>query len=303
MKSWRVGSISMGAALVFLGMFLLLSQVLHWNIANVLIAWWPLLLIILGIEILLSLYFSKHDKPIVKYDILSIFFIGIIGMCGIAFTIFSSTGILNKVTYAMAAETKTLDLPKYNKTMDNHIKRIVVETQNQPVTIESTKEKSISAFGTYTAETVENHSAIKTVDDYLMLEEKGDTVYLKLKDGPNQHDPFSNGTQVSATVLIPENVRLEVEGSFNPITLKVRNLSNNWYLNSLSDVTIQVMGKPDLLVDANQADQLSGDSWIEMKEKGHNGDIEKKSGKMTFGDGTHHIVITKSSAISVTHLP
>jgi len=303
MKSWRVGSISMGAALVFLGVFLLLTQVFHWNIATALVAWWPLLLIILGIEILISLYFSKQDKPIVKYDILSIFFIGIIGMFGIALTIFSSTGILNKVTYAMAAETKTLDLPKYNNTVDNHIKRVVLETSNQPVTIESTKETAISTFGTYKTEIIENHSTIKDVKDYLMVEEKGDTVYLKLKDGPNQHDPFSNATEFSTTILIPENVRLEVEGRYNPITLKVRELSNNWFINGVSDTNIQVIGKPNLLLEANQTEQLSGDGWIEKKEKGHNDDIVESSGKMTFGDGTHHIVITKSGSVSVTHLP
>lgn len=293
----------MGAALVLLGVFLLLTQVFHWNTATALVAWWPLLLIILGIEILVSLYFSKQEKPMVKYDILSIFFIGIIGMCGIALTIFSTTGILNKVTYAMTAETKTLDLPKYNKSINNQIKRVVLETQNQPITIESTKEKTISAFGTYTTEMVDNHASIKEVNEYLMAEETGDTVYLKLKDGPNQHEPFSNGTQVSATILVPENVRFEVEGSFNSITLKVRDLSNNWFLNNISDAAIQVVGHPNLLVQADQVDQLSGDGWIETNEKGHTGEGEPKNGKMTFGDGSHHIVITKSSAVSVTHLP
>ncbi len=303
MKSWRVGSISMGAALVFLGVFLLLTQVFHWNTATALMAWWPILLMILGIEILLSLYFSKQDKPIVKYDVLSIFFIGIIGMCGIALTIFSSTGILNKVTYAMAAETKILDLPKYNQTVDNNIKRVVLETTNQPVIIESTKETAISTFGTYKAEIVENNPTIKEVKDYIMVEEKGDTVYFQLKDGPNQHGFFSDETESSMTILIPENLRLEVKGKYNSITLKVRDLSNNWFINGVSDTDIQVLGKPNLMLEAHQTGQLSGDGWIEKKEKGNNNDIVESNGKLTFGEGTHHIVITQAEVVSVTHLP
>ncbi|MBS4175608.1 hypothetical protein [Bacillus sp. FJAT-49736] len=303
MKSWRVGSISMGAALLFLGVFLLLTQIFHWKMATALVAWWPILLIILGVEVLLSLYFSKQEKPIVKYDILSIFFIGIIGMCGIALTIFSSTGILDKVTYAVAAETKTLDLPKFSKDLDNRIKRVVLETQNQPVTIETTDERTLSAFGTYRTEIVQNRSDMKNVDDYLMVEQKGDTIYLKLKDGPNQLEPFTNRTELSETILIPSNIRLEVEGNYNLISLKVRSLSSNWFIRHASEINIQVMGNPDLMVKANQVQELAGDGWIERKNKGNNEEAEEKHGSLTFGAGTHHIEISQTSTVSFEHLP
>ncbi|WP_281397277.1 hypothetical protein [Heyndrickxia vini] len=34
MKSWRLGTFSMGASLVFLGIFLVLTPILHWNAAG-----------------------------------------------------------------------------------------------------------------------------------------------------------------------------------------------------------------------------------------------------------------------------
>jgi hypothetical protein len=303
MKSWRVGSFSMGAALIFLGVFLLLTQVFHWNTATILVAWWPLLLIILGIEVLLSLYFSKQDKPIVKYDIISILFIGIIGMCGIALTIFTTTGVLTKVTHAMAAETKTLNLPKYNKEIGDNVKRIVLETQNQPIIIETTSENSVATFGTYKAAVVKNHIIFKAVEDYLMVEQKGDTIYLKLKDGPDQHEPFLSEIQLAETILVPSNVRLEVQGEYNSIIVKPRALSNNWYINGASNVDIQVMDKPDLTINAIHADELIGDPWKTTKQTKNDENSVAKNGTMKIGAGSHHIIVTKTSSVSVTHLP
>lgn len=72
MRTWRVGSISMGTLLLFLGVLLLLSQLAGWDSSHVLAGWWPVLLIVLGAEILVYLFQSKEEKPLLKYDFLSI---------------------------------------------------------------------------------------------------------------------------------------------------------------------------------------------------------------------------------------
>ena len=163
MRTWRVGTISMGASLVFLGIFLLFTGLFDWNGAEVMMAWWPVLLIILGGEILLYLYFSKQEKANVKYDFLSILFVGVLGTLGIGLTLLSTTGIMDKITGVMAAETRTENLPEFNQTFDQNIKRIVIRTEDQPVTVEGSSEKGVAIFGTYRADMNQKENLINTM--------------------------------------------------------------------------------------------------------------------------------------------
>ncbi|MGG3555595.1 hypothetical protein ABES23_02700 [Peribacillus frigoritolerans] len=79
MRTWRVGTISMGISLVGLGFVLLVSQISDMNLTTILLSWWPLLFMILGTEILFYIYFSRKESSFVKYDILSILFVGLLG--------------------------------------------------------------------------------------------------------------------------------------------------------------------------------------------------------------------------------
>ncbi len=94
MRTWRVGTFSMGLSIIALGCFLLFSVIKGTEVLDSLTAWWPVLLIILGVEILLYLLFSKKEQSFIKYDIFSIFFIGVLGSVGIAFLLF----IINWIT-------------------------------------------------------------------------------------------------------------------------------------------------------------------------------------------------------------
>lgn len=96
MRTWRVGTFSMGLSIIALGCFLLFSVIKGTEVLNSLTAWWPVLLIILGVEILLYLLFSKKEQSFIKYDIFSIFFIGVLGSVGIAFYCLLSTGLLKE---------------------------------------------------------------------------------------------------------------------------------------------------------------------------------------------------------------
>ena len=87
MRTWRVGTFSMGLSIISLGCFLLFSVKRNSSIryTNCMV---PVLLIILGAEVLLYLLFSKKEQSFIKYDIFSIFFIGVLGSVGIAFTVY-----------------------------------------------------------------------------------------------------------------------------------------------------------------------------------------------------------------------
>src|SRR3954467_3640998 len=164
MRTWRVGTFSMGASLVFLGVFLFFSKFMGLDLVQVMTTWWPLLLVVLGIEILLYLFLSRQEKPVLKYDFLSIFFVGIIGTAGIAFAILSTTGIMGKVEEVMAREERSFELPDFSYQMDDRVKRVVVRTVDHQLTVGPTEEKTVSMFGTYRVETANKAKLLESPD-------------------------------------------------------------------------------------------------------------------------------------------
>jgi len=218
MRTWRVGTFSMGASLLFLGIFLLLSKFFSFDLLYVMTSWWPVILVVLGIEILVFLFLSRKEKPYLKYDFLSIFFVGVIGTAGIGFSILSSIGILEKVDEVLSRQEQTLDLPDLAQPVDSDVKRVVVNTNNYSLSVERTSGEEVSIFGTYRALLRENEKLISKTQDYVSVREKGDTLYIHVKGLPNDSlGPFDRYSTLSATLLVPKEVKLEIDGIDNSI--------------------------------------------------------------------------------------
>ncbi|MGE6259853.1 LiaF transmembrane domain-containing protein [Heyndrickxia sporothermodurans] len=295
MKSWRVGTFSMGISLIFLGVFLVLTQLFHWNAATVMVSWWPVLLIVLGIEILLSLYFSKQEKPMLKYDFLSIIFVGIIGAVGIGLTIVTTTGVLDKVTTSIKAVQKTVDLPSFEKAIGENIKRIVVESGRYPIRIEGTSEKNVSIFGTYQGDIASKQDKLKSYEDYLMVKEKGDTLYIKIKDLPDPHQPLMNQMNMNSTLLIPSNLKLEVTGDNNEITLKLRSLANHWSIDSANTVNVAFEDQANVSIHTEDVSEMTGIAHADQHKK--------KSSDYRFGSGKYQLDFIRTAFVNVTKNP
>jgi hypothetical protein len=299
MRIWRVGTFSMGFSLLFLGLVLLFSQVLQLKLYQVMISWWPIILVVLGIEILVFLVLSKQEKPFLKYDFLSIFFVGILGVVGIGFAILSTTGIMEKVSEVLEQKEQTLDLPAFSQMLDGSVKRIVLKTEHQPITIEGTPSKEVSMIGTYRATLLENEKIVEQAEDILNVKQVGDTLFIEVKELPRQRGPFDSYSSVSATLLIPSDRKLEVIGRDNNIYLKPRTLLNNWSIESASAVSLHVNQDDNLSVSAKGVQEVLGQEgeWKISEQEGTNengyndGYNRVKSATYQSGKGTHNIKI------------
>ncbi|MEH6905226.1 hypothetical protein [Neobacillus drentensis] len=302
MRTWRVGTFSMGASLVFLGLFLFFSKFLGLDLVQVMTAWWPLLLVVLGIEILVYLFLSRQEKPVLKYDFLSIFFVGVIGTAGIVFAILSTTGIMGKVEEVMAREERSFELPAFSYQIDDSIKRVVVRTVGHQMTIESTEDKEVSLFGTYRVQTAKKAKLLEGADDVISANQKGDTLYLNMKSLPNDIGLFNGYGETATTLLVPKHVKLEVNGSDNALTLKPRTLENDWNIESVSSIVVDVAEKSNLKVDAIGAQEVRGKEgdWKVAKEKADDGtDNSRKNAVYQSGEGKYHITIANAYEISL----
>lgn len=318
MRTWRVGTFSMGATLIMLGIFLLVSQWFGFDMIHVMVSWWPIILIVLGGEILLFLIKSKEDKPFLKYDFLSIIFVGLLGTVGIGFAVLQSTGLIDRAEELMSRENKVFDLPELNYSLDQSVSRIVVDTGNYPITVEGITSSEISMFGTYEVFSGKKEQLVAKPEDYVSVLKKGETVYVKIKGASVHYDSFGDRTSLAATLLVPQHVKLEVNGNYNEITVKPRMLMSNWLIDKASNVSVQLQEKSDLLLSATDVQQIKGnqEKWKFQDNQGRKKQIEKdgeetwseddgsdsriKSATYQLGKGTNELQLKNIDHVSLT---
>jgi hypothetical protein len=63
----------MGILLIATGLLLFTGEIQGFNGAVLIMRWWPVILIVLGLEILAYIVFSHEEQPKIKFDGLSIF--------------------------------------------------------------------------------------------------------------------------------------------------------------------------------------------------------------------------------------
>ena len=85
MNRWRIGSISMGLILVASGVLMLVSLITKVDVLDAILTFWPVVMICLGLEVLLYLFIKKGDDTKIRYDVLSILFIGVILFISVLF--------------------------------------------------------------------------------------------------------------------------------------------------------------------------------------------------------------------------
>lgn len=305
MRTWRVGTISMGISLVGLGLVLLVSQIADMNLTTILLSWWPLLFIILGAEILLYIYFSRKESSFVKYDILSILFVGLLGTTGIVLILLTSSGLMDQVRAAVNSEEKTVNLPGFNQKAGKGIQRVVLDSGPYPLTIESGNDGEVSVFGTYGERVMEDaDSLLKKAEDYLLVERNGDTLYISFKDLPIQNGLLDSGTMnLKATLIIPAELAVEIDGQSTDLVLKPRKLLNDWSVKDSGNLSVFLQDNSDIKIDAREAEELEGpeNGWkmTEVKQETNEEGIVKKNGIFNTGEGKHTLTVTDTFNVNV----
>jgi hypothetical protein len=297
-RKWRVGTVSMGASLILLGIVLFISQWKGMGAADIFTSWWPFLLVVLGVEILAYLYFSKRENTFIKYDFLSIIFIGVLGSVAIVLVLLSSTGILQEIRTVVGAETKVFHLPNFRQSVSSEIKRIVLKTGSQPVVIEGSKGNEIQIFGTYQSTSAND---IKKQEDYIAMNIVEDTMYITIKEMPWKEGLFHTMSEMTPTVIIPQTLSLEVHGNYNPVLLYPRQLAANWTVSEAGGVKIELDKNTNVLVTAMTQEILEEGNiaWQKESVKSEENPSQLFKGKVQLGNGTHQIYVFDSQRAAV----
>lgn len=73
MRQWKLGTLTLGALLIILGILMIIFRVTGFSVIDKILIWWPLVLIMLGLEILAYNFFSNSVPPKMKFDGFSVF--------------------------------------------------------------------------------------------------------------------------------------------------------------------------------------------------------------------------------------
>ncbi len=224
MRQWRVGTLSMGLSLIIMGVILFMTGANSREFTDLLLAWWPIVLIILGIEILFYFFLSKKENSTIKYDVFSIFFVGLIGSICIGFTLLTSIGLVEEIRDTLHTVEKTVDLPEVNQQIDSSITRIVVEKGYKEIAIEKTKDSEMLFFGTYrsTVSKDNDEGSIEMTEgkDIITTHVSGDTLYVSIKDLPRERGFDSYYPQMTATLVLPDRVEVSMLENGQPIAMQ-----------------------------------------------------------------------------------
>ncbi|MBH5319835.1 hypothetical protein I6N90_18710 [Paenibacillus sp. GSMTC-2017] len=206
-RTWRVGSLSMGITMILIGTAFAVSL---WQDTEIydLLAWVaPVIFILLGTELLLYLAMSGNRNNIVRYDWMSIFFVGLIGMASVVLALLMSTGLIEEMKQGLHATERTTFVESEKVTVPTEVNKIVVQSDGG-VTIERANTKDIQLIGQIRNWSVEPMSNVN--DSLIQTNIVGSTMYVLIRSIDHNESVFvSDGTQTRLILTLPQNIKIE----------------------------------------------------------------------------------------------
>jgi len=312
MRQWRVGTLTMGLLLVLTGVGLLLGQFNKLAVVDFSLKWWPLLFILLGIEVLLQNQFKKDENSKIRYDIFSIIIILLIVLTGLGLQTFSQLGLVELARTEISTHSfvvqGSMEIP-----LEAGIEKIVLATGHSQIDIHSSQGNSIIANSNLQVRAQSQLEAQDSAGQYQKISQQrvANTLYIELQ--PNH----TSGSVVNSdfSLIIPEHVSVEIDGADNSLNINLASIQNDWEINGSGDCTIQLPGNADLMVNAwiNNESALHGNlAWNESKlgndTKQSNNNPESNDEKQVqaqskLGNGSHKMNILGMHELTINSLP
>lgn len=219
MRSWRVGSFSMGIVLIGMGVMVLLSLFSQVNMLKYIMIVWPLSLICVGIEILLHLFLKKQSDVVIKYDALSIVFVSLLMVVSIVlYGILSYTGLFEDRAGFLQAHAIKLDTfsEKYSEKLTGADK-LSISARNVNLKVIPSDAADIEVDYFINSSTNNKEFAKEYCDKYFEFQKGSETKMISVMENMNFYR-YMDSPEVNIIVRLPKNKTLDLsdfKGSSN----------------------------------------------------------------------------------------
>ena len=297
MRRWRVGTLSLGVLMIVVGVVMLAAQFKQVAVLDMLLRWWPLILVLIGGEVLWHVYTSKEQEPKVKYDVFSIFIIIIMLFSGIGMYALTATGVVEGISWMVQSKTMPVEVPSQRVELDEGVEKVVISAPRERLEIRKTGSREVVIFGQATVKAADIDEAKALVEQYkAVTRREGDTLFVQFPSNtwPGEFKPGIR--QIRHTLLLPSDVDVEVSGSsFFTLDIDGETIEKNWVIKGSGNIKITVAGEADLDVDANVpgTGYLGGNvDWeVEEPEAGQADERIMFKGRLKRGEGGGKVVI------------
>jgi hypothetical protein len=302
----------MGLLLVATGAGLLLDRFYHPAAVDISLKWWPLLFIFLGLEVLWQNKIKKDENSKIKYDIFSIIIILLIVTSGLGLQAFSQIGLVEQarasiLSRVFAFEDST-EIP-----LETGIQKIILTTGDSPVVIHTTQGNSIIINSTLQARAGSQAEAEATAAQFKRIssQRSADVDYITLH---NDHG-MSGIVNTSYTLVIPEQVDVEIDAGDSSLDLNIASLQHDWEIKGTGECNVQLPEQGDATINAwmeNENGLYGNLTWNKSETRS---DVKKADdnpetvspnmvqAQCKLGNGTHKINILGMHELTLNSLP
>lgn len=303
MKKRRVGTISMGIVLIAFGILIFIAQVNRVSAINLSIKFWPIILFLIGGEILWYSYKYKDEDVNIKYDVFSVFIVLLIVVINLGIYGIVETGIMSKVSSMISSENFTFKIPYREIEVDKNIEKIIVEVPRHcNLDMRSEKDNKIIFSGSADI-TAENKGKAKEFlnDEYIITKSSGNTLYVSFLDTSIYNNRVNSVYPYKFNLSIPEDKKVEINGEGDSLDLTIDNMKNDWVIDNISNVKIRLGKNIDTKLEAlvHSAESLGGNAKWETAGSESVEELDRIKGKLVYGEGKNNIYILTSGEVEV----
>lgn len=205
-RTWRVGSLSMGVTLILMGTGLAVSFWQDIEAYEMLMWVAPVVFILLGVELLLYLKLSSSERAIVRYDWISVFFVGVIGTVSLGLALLMSTGLFDELQRGLQMTQRTAFIETKTEQVPSNIEHIVVHTYSD-IQLTETDSQELQLFGQVR---YSSPKPMERQDDHILKTEIiGSTLYVMVGSFDNRDGGIiSDSLDMHMTLAVPKGVKV-----------------------------------------------------------------------------------------------
>ena len=314
MRTWRVGTLSMGATLLLMGIGLLYAQINEQLVLDWAIHWWPLIFIFLGAEVLWQAYQAKKTDGRVVYDILSVIIIGLLLCFGLAMQALSETGVIEQCKTMLISENYELQETLPAIPLEEGIKEVIIEDSNHTLEIFSRPTNTITASVKANVTAPTRNDAMKLLhESKLETRREGDTLYITftaISPASHMSERMSNQTY---ELCLPGQLKVSLYSDTSEVNIHAKNIANDWYIKGVQSAALDLPSSSNLklVAQVNSRSELQGNAQWTIKETAPDSASDSQNdeeptraeGSLNLGAGQHRITINSNGSVSVDILP
>lgn len=273
MRKWRVGTFTMSLLLIAVGVVLLIGEIKGFSGLDKIIVWWPIILIILGLEVLLNVVLSKNEHSQIKFDGFSIFMIIIIVI--FSFVAYGFNHVVVKKEFRnfgfMVGSSKYESNFKKNFTVDGkEVKEFYLENQYGDVKFQKSNSSNIEIEAKIKVHNNDENYSKKYCDSLINIS-KGKIVKVQ-SDLKSYNRNKINDISIEYLVNLPDKLISKIKTSYGNVN--VENIIGNLTLENQN-------GNSNFLNIDGELSITNSYGEVKVKEVNKNVKIENQNGKVT----------------------